>query len=158
MSVGGPLSPPADRGALPLHPRKPLAGASVVAGELRCCGRCFISCVCQPRSAFQLTSGCPCRVHAAECVAASARPAASCVSIQRSHVRPTLTQALLELPVPIKPAVAAAQVQRPDEDVFEEARLTMLRMATERGWLAEDGALRCTNNGCWFVTAHKPAA
>lgn len=71
---------------------------------------------------------------------------------------PLLTQALLELPLPIKPALAKAQAQRPGEDVAEEARLKMLHMATERGWLAEDGSLCCRNNGCWFITARKPAA
>lgn len=62
------------------------------------------------------------------------------------------------MPLPIRPALLKAQEQRPGEDVFEEGRLRMERLATENGWLGEDGALRCTNNGCWFITARKPAA
>ncbi len=67
-------------------------------------------------------------------------------------------QALLELPLPIQPALAKAQAQRPGEDVFEEGRLKMLEMAGQQGWLTEGGDLHCKDNGCWFVTAQKPAA
>lgn len=33
-----------------------------------------------------------------------------------------IEQALLELPLPIKPALVKAQAQRPGDDVFEEVR------------------------------------
>lgn len=61
------------------------------------------------------------------------------------------------MPLAIKPAVAAAQAVRLEDDVFEEARLRLQAMLGERGMLAGDGSLHIKHNWAWLITARRAA-
>ncbi|PRW57037.1 methyltransferase type 11 [Chlorella sorokiniana] len=63
---------------------------------------------------------------------------------------------LLEMPLPIKPALTKAQQARPDDDVFQEAHDKMAQEFRQRGWLTDTGDVLSPNNMAWFITARKP--
>lgn len=56
---------------------------------------------------------------------------------------------LLEMPLPIKPALTKAQAERPGEDVFQEAHQKLVQQMTERGWLTAKGDVLSPNNLAW---------
>lgn len=62
---------------------------------------------------------------------------------------------MLDMPLPIRPALAKAAEAR-GEGVWEEARDRMAAALREHGYLREDDSLHCPGNMCWFVTARKP--
>lgn len=63
---------------------------------------------------------------------------------------------LLEMPLPIKPALTKAQQARQGEDVFEEAHQKLVAELRRRSWLTDKGDVLSPNNLAWFITARKP--
>lgn len=68
---------------------------------------------------------------------------------------PACRDRLLAIPLPLQPALAKAAAAR-GQGVWEEARGRLAALLADRGFLAEDGAMRIPGNHCHFVTARKP--
>ena len=62
---------------------------------------------------------------------------------------PRCRKELLEMPLPVKPALTKAQAERPGDDVFQEAHQKLAQQLTERGWLTAKGDVLSPNNLAW---------